>query len=144
MTPPPAWRPPHAYVPGQTPRHADGLFDRFGFDIDDIKGSDRWGLALAFIRDGYFWEAHELLEPIWIALPEESAERRIVQGLIQMANAGLKRRMKRDKAVARLEAIAQDLLAGARGHPGKAILGLNDSEIEALWRSALHRLPQAI
>ncbi|MGX9352046.1 DUF309 domain-containing protein [Shimia sp. W99] len=138
MTLPPAWRPPHAYVPGQTPRHADGLFDGFGFDIDDIKGSDRWGLALTFIREGYFWEAHELLEPIWMALPAPSAERRVVQGLIQLANAGLKRRMKRDRAVARLEAIGRDLLNDADAPRGKAILGLNDSEIEALWRSAIH------
>ena len=25
--PPPDWRPPHAYVPGQSPRHPEGLFD---------------------------------------------------------------------------------------------------------------------
>ena len=42
--------------------------------------------------------------PVWAALPQNSVERRLVQALIQIANAGLKARMGRTKAVARLAA----------------------------------------
>ena len=137
MTSAPAWRPPHAYVPGQTPRHPDGMFDRFRFDMDNIEGSERWVLALDLVREGYFWEAHEMLEPIWMSLPPESAERRVVQGLIQLANAGLKRRMARARAVARLEEMARTLLRDAAGAGEKAILGLTPAALTKLWQAAL-------
>ena len=137
MSAAPEWRPPHAYIPGQTPRHADGLFDRFEFDVDDIEGSERWALALGFLRDGFFWEAHEALEPIWMALPGASAERRVTQGLIQLANAGLKRRMARPRAVARLEEMARDLLSHGRNSAGQAILGLDEAQLDSLWQAAL-------
>ena len=101
MTAAPRWRPAYAYLPGKTPRHAEGTCDRFAFDRADLAGSERWQLALACLREGYFWEAHELLEPVWMDLPEDAPERALVQGLIQLANAGLKRRMGRAGAVAR-------------------------------------------
>ncbi|MEP2533020.1 DUF309 domain-containing protein [Shimia sp.] len=135
MTVAPDWRPPHVYVPGETARHDAGLFDRFGFSLDDIEASERWRLAHAFIQEGYFWEAHELLEPIWMGLPPGSRERALVQGLIQLANAGLKRRMGRENAVARLAEMARELLFVEGTEEEAVILGISRSDVSRLWNS---------
>ena len=42
--------------------------------------------GLALYRAGYFWEAHEAWEPLWLAAPPNSRERALLQGLIQLAN----------------------------------------------------------
>ncbi|PSL18699.1 DUF309 domain-containing protein [Shimia abyssi] len=127
------WRPPYAYVPGQTDRHSEDLFDRFEFGLDAIETSDRWQLALAFMHEGFFWEAHELFEPIWMSLPNGSADRALVQGLIQLANAGLKQRMGRNNAVARLSDLAKDLLQTALTGQRKAIPGMTREDVCRLW-----------
>jgi uncharacterized protein len=48
---------------------------------------DREGLTrgVALFNSGHFFEAHEVLEDVWRAAPE--AERRFLQGLIQLAVA---------------------------------------------------------
>ncbi len=102
--------PPFAHVPGQTPRHAEGAFDALRADPDTA-----WRTGCLYLSEGYFWEAHELLEAVWMAAPQASAERRLVQALIQLANAGLKARMGRPRAVARLWALAEAGLVGQRG-----------------------------
>ena len=123
------WRPPHAHWPGITPRHAEGLFDAFRtvrFPLEDAPG---WQAGLAFLRDGFFWEAHEVWEPLWMAAPPNGPERCLLRGLIQAANAGLKRAMGRPRAAARLDAIAgralQEAFARARG--GR-VMGLSSEE----------------
>ena len=136
MTAAPRWRPAYAYLPGKTPRHPEDRFDRFAFDRADLAGSERWQLALACLREGYFWEAHEWLEPVWMDLPEDAPERALVQGLIQLANAGLKRRMGRAGAVARLEIMARDLLRGGLA-AGAVIPGLDHAGIAELWQAVL-------
>lgn len=128
--PDPGWRPPWAYVPGQTPRHPEGRFDRLraGIRADlppaAMAAAPAWRFALAFLREGYFWEAHELLEPVWMACPQGSPDRLMVQGLIQLANAGLKRRMQRPKAAARLLGLAEGCRAQALDRAaGRPVLG---------------------
>lgn len=103
-------RPPHAYVPGQTPRHPEGRFDGLREDLDTA-----WRAGCLYLSEGYFWEAHELLEPVWMAEYEGSDARQLVQALIQVANAGLKVRMNRPRAVDRLLKLAGDALAGLEG-----------------------------
>ena len=109
-------QPTHAYVPGLTPRHPEGTFDsirgtaKLGMSTQDLAQCAAFRIGLRYIEEGFFWEAHELLEPVWMALPEPSPERRLVQGLIQIANGFLKRRMGRPKAARRLAAIARELV----------------------------------
>ncbi len=119
MKPPdPIPLPPHAYVPGQTARHPEGAFDawrgtaRAGMGAEELAQCRAWQAGWAFLEAGYFWEAHEVLEPVWMALPEGTTERRFVQAVIQAANAALKNRMNRPRAVARLRGIIGDLLTG--------------------------------
>lgn len=80
--------------------------------------------GLTFLDEGFHWEAHEALEPVWMALPPNSPERALVQGIIQIANASLKERMVRPNAVRRLCDLAEVQLRAA----GDASLGGVDAK----------------
>ncbi len=60
----------------------------------------RYGVDL--FNHGFFWEAHEVWEAVWRAAPPNSGRRQGVRALIQMANALLKRDMKKPNACRRL------------------------------------------
>jgi predicted metal-dependent hydrolase len=80
----------------------------------------RYGLALH--DGGFFWEAHEIWEAVWKAAPMNGRDRIALQALIQIANAGLKQRIARPRAAARLIEEASALLGelSARGGPPEA------------------------
>lgn len=107
--------PDFAYIPGQTPRHPERTFDdlrqtaRAGMSASDLLQCDAWKAGLHFLETGFYWEAHEVIEPVWLALPA-GPERQLARAVIQLANAELKQKMRRGNAVARLCAIAEDLL----------------------------------
>ncbi len=100
--------PHHAYIPGHNQRHPEGWFDdichtaRAGMSVDELTESIAFQTGQHYLESGFYWEAHEVLEPVWMALPEPSAERQLVQALIQFANAQLKIQMHRPKAALRL------------------------------------------
>lgn len=106
------------YVPGATSRPADGTYDalrqtaRYGMTIDDLAACDAWTSGWTLLDAECFWEAHEVWEAVWLALPPNSAERRFVQAVIQLANALLKEKMNRPQAVRRL---CVDCRRGLRG-----------------------------
>ncbi|WP_341861297.1 DUF309 domain-containing protein [Gymnodinialimonas sp. 57CJ19] len=118
---PKALTPTHAYVPGKTPRHPEGCFDpirdtaRPGMTEQELAESAAFQTGVAYLEHGYFWEAHELLEPVWMVLPEGSDARLMVQALIQLANAHLKQKMDRPKAALRLCDIVHALLGQTDG-----------------------------
>ncbi|MCB1343454.1 MAG: DUF309 domain-containing protein [Pseudooceanicola sp.] len=121
--------PSHAYVPGRTPRHAEGAFDVFHASVHGpLEETLAWRAGWHFIEGGFFWEAHEVLEPVWLALPPNAPERRFVQGVIQIANAALKLKMGRARAALRLCGIAEGLLAECAGPT--AIMGLDRATVE--------------
>ena len=60
----------------------------------------QYGLVLH--DDGFFWEAHEIWEAVWKAAPMNGRDRLALRALIQIANAGLKRRTERPRAAVRL------------------------------------------
>ncbi|MCA0870690.1 DUF309 domain-containing protein [Seohaeicola saemankumensis] len=78
----------------------------------ELAGTDAWRAGWQYFETGFYWEAHELWEPVWMALPEGAPDRALVQASIQLANACLKARMGRLRAVFRLCDIAQGLLDG--------------------------------
>lgn len=118
--------PLHAYIPGETDRHPDGAFDgirasaRQGMAAEDLANCAAFSTGLLYLEQGYYWEAHEVLEPVWLALPEATPERYAVQALIQIANARLKLRMERPRAALRLCDMAEDLAARA-GDPAMGL-----------------------
>jgi len=120
--------PPHAYVPGQTARHPEDFFDPIkarlhpGMDAAAPARSDAWRGGWTCFNAGFYWEAHELFEPVWMALPE-GPEREFVQGAIQLANAALKARMDRPRAVVRLCDMAEGHFT-ASGRKGDSVMGV--------------------
>ncbi len=109
------WRPPYAHVPGVNQRHAPNLFEPLKSCIDEevrieeLRTSVTWLQGQAFLREGYYWESHEVLEAVWLKCNPNTVERMIVQSLIQLANAGLKKKMQRENAFRRLLKMAEDL-----------------------------------
>jgi predicted metal-dependent hydrolase len=79
----------------------------------ELAACDAWTSGWAFLDAGFFWEAHEVWEAVWLALPPNSAERRFAQAVIQLANALLKEKMDRPKAVRRLCDECRTRLSGA-------------------------------
>ncbi|SMY06916.1 DUF309 domain-containing protein [Flavimaricola marinus] len=113
--------PSHAYVPGHTARHTEGAFDpirasvREGMSSKELARTEAFRAGLAFRASGHFWEAHEVLEPVWMACPPNSEPRAFVQAIIQLANAQLKLRMGKPRAATRLCQIALAHLDEVRG-----------------------------
>ena len=120
--------PGHVYVPGQTTRHAEGSFEDYHASVPpeialkDLPGTLAWRAGLRFFDEGFFWEAHEVLEPVWMATPDGTAEHQMVQCVIQLANAALKHRMGRPAAAQRLCTKARDHLRAARSAGGERVM----------------------
>lgn len=138
--------PPHAYVPGQTPRHAEGAFDALrhtvaeGSSDSELLATPAVRTGLAWMDLGYFWEAHELLEPAWMQARPNSRVRRFLKAAIQTANAGLKDRMGRGRAVVRLCREVRGLLAGLEeSEVGAEDLALLDRHLARLEK--MHPIP---
>jgi len=70
-------------------------------------------LGKTWIETGFYWEAHEVLEPIWLILPDASPDRYFIQSMIQTANALLKQRMGRGAAARRIVGLARAALVSA-------------------------------
>lgn len=126
-------------MPGRTARHAKGAFDglcdtaRPGMDARALAECDAWLAGWQYLRDGYYWEAHELFEPVWMQTAANSRERHLVQAAIQTANAALKEKMQRPRAVLRLCDLAQAHLA-ACGPKGAALMGVSPGALDGLLR----------
>ena len=134
---PPAWRPPYAYLPGRNQRHAEDLFEAIkngaqNVPLAEIAETEAWRFGQAFLREGFFWEAHEVLEPLWFACPPNSAERLLLQGIIQLANAGLKRAMDRPRAANRLFDQSKRLIDEAFQRSGTELLTLSAEDCSKL------------
>lgn len=115
--------PPDPHFPGRTPRPDPALFAPFRGNPD---AALRAGLSAFAAR--YYWEAHECWEGVWMAEPQASAARHLMRGLIQLANAGLKRRMGREAAALRILVLADASLREVQGAP----LGLDAGAVQRL------------
>lgn len=116
--------PGHRYIPGETARHPEGAFDEMRAAAPE-RGAEglAWAHGLRLLEEGFYWEAHEVLEAVWLALPPNAADRVMTQAVIQIANAGLKLLMKRPKAALRLCDEAERLAAEA-GRRAASPMGL--------------------
>jgi hypothetical protein len=88
--------PEHAYQPGldqQSARPKEHHYDAaWNTETATLLGSIgfRWGVDL--FNNGFYWEAHEAWEGMWLQAPGGSAARHVLQGLIQSSAAMLKAR----------------------------------------------------
>jgi predicted metal-dependent hydrolase len=79
------------------------------------RGSDHWQDNAAYLyghrllEAGFYWEAHEVWEAVWMNCRPNSTEKVLLQALIQQANARLKRSMGKENAARRLESMVEAL-----------------------------------
>lgn len=124
--------PAHKHIPGVNARHPEDAFDWIRIQAAAEAGNAAWEYGLRLLREGFYWEAHEVLEPVWMAASPNSAEKAMAQAVIQLANAALKLEMDKPKAAARLAGIVEALaVEAARG--GEVVLGV---EVAGVGRAA--------
>lgn len=129
--------PEAAHVPGRTPRPPEGFLDAVIAEAPartldgEADGNPVWHYGLVLIEHGFFWEAHEVLEPVWMRTAPNSRERFLLQAVIHIANGALKLRMGRPRAASRLAALARENLERAfEGHSGP-LMGLEREDVGA-------------
>ncbi|AAV96920.1 DUF309 domain-containing protein [Ruegeria pomeroyi] len=109
------------YMPGLTARPPEDLFEALHQSVpnqlrpDSLAACPAWIAGWRLLELGYFWEAHEVWEPVWMALPPNDAARHAVRAAIQLANAALKLRMGRQGAAQRLCSLAREAAGRANG-----------------------------
>ena len=132
MTPP---LPSHRYLPGRTARHPEDAFDAIKARAirptatTTAAQNEAWRYGLRLFDARFWWEAHEVLEAVWLNAPPNSAERAQVQAVIQLANAALKAELGKPNAAARLLALARDLIAEA-ALGCEAVMGLSLTRLQ--------------
>lgn len=137
--------PEEAHVPGQTPRPATSPVFEAAAAAPARTDPERWQenrtylYGIALYEAGFFWEAHEAWEPVWMHAPPNSRARALMQGLIQLANGCLKLRMGRPGAADRLLLLAEQHLSEAGADP---LMGLDATALRAEI-DAFRRAPEA-
>lgn len=135
--------PPEPHLPGMTSRPPEDFFDAVvqGLSVDmtpdQLAAHPAFDCGLQAMDRGYYWEAHELLEAVWMHLPPASAERHLVGGLIQIANAGLKLRMGRATAARKIMALADARLHEAFLRGQTSLMGLSAEKVSCHRTKAL-------
>jgi hypothetical protein len=73
--------------------HSYGREEPFlpGFAADQWRACGAYLYGVDLFNHGYWWEAHEAWEALWLAAGQETPTGRFLQGLIQIAAAQLKR-----------------------------------------------------
>ena len=129
---PPRYRPnrafpPYTYVTGKYPHpHSDPRGHSFGQSPQRVEPPSAenwrdcdaylWGLDL--FNHGYYWEAHELWEAVWMACGRKGASADFFKSLIKLAAAGVKAREGR--------------VAGVRLHARRALALLQQARVAVL------------
>jgi len=131
--------PDYAHLPGANARHEEGFLDHVIETIPDsvsetnIQGHAAWNYTLSLIEHGYFWEAHEVLEAMWMRAPMNSREKSFFKLMIQIVNAELKVKLMRNNAVKRLCEQAEESLEQVFGkHHSATLLGYSHTRISKI------------
>lgn len=125
--------PPYTYVPGHAAHpvsHPNGhARNRSLPSTWSLRDHFRWGQRL--FEHGYYWEAHEAWEPIWLEMGRTSGDALIVKGLIKLAASGVKCREGNAAGAIRHATRALELL---RSTPGCDLF--EDCDLNAAQESA--------
>ena len=119
--------PPYAHIPGQNPRHGHHVFEKVLQSVPPQTTSDKahenpaWGFGLKLLELGFYWEVHEVLEPVWQNALPNSREKYFIRGVIQLANAALKVEMTRKTASLRLVKLSIEEFENAKLH-GQSVM----------------------
>lgn len=100
--------PPYAFVPGRRPHpvsHPEGHSHGRASSLPPALDPGRWWKSHAYLlgcdlfNHGFYWEAHEAWEGLWIAAGRTGPMARFLQALIHLAAAGVKVREGRQAGV---------------------------------------------
>ncbi|MBX3442805.1 MAG: DUF309 domain-containing protein [Planctomyces sp.] len=114
--------PAYTHTPGVTPHplrdpagHSHGRHEPppSGFEPRDWMDCEAFVRGLRLFNRGYYWEAHEAWEAVWIAAGRTGPVADALKGLIKWAAAGVKAREGRPEGVRRHLARARELLLSA-------------------------------
>ena len=130
--------PPYSYVPGghwphPTASSAGHSRNHPRSPVAPIE-DDKWADSAAYLRGvalfnaGYYWEAHEAWEPLWLAHGRRGGIAAALQGLIKLAAAGVKIREGRPRGVCSHAARAALLFEESKRQGGRFRLGLDLNE----------------
>lgn len=123
--------PPVPYLPGVGVRPDPGW----------LTHAPPWPWAVDLFDGGYFWEAHEVWESMWIELPRSSPRARFLQGLLLCAGAMVKQSAGYPEAADALFLQAVEALEEAVFALGDVIDGVDVLEFVALVDLAMHDGP---
>ncbi len=107
--------PAHAHIPGSGSAPDLVPLERAKDLTPAVTQADEWQENVPYlyghdlVQAGFYWEAHEVWEAVWLATPANGPERLLLQALIQNANAQLKSGMQRENAAARLHIQVEEL-----------------------------------
>jgi predicted metal-dependent hydrolase len=146
--------PPYAFTPGRSP-HPRSDPDGHSYAAADVEAppldASRWRESETYLygidlfNHGYYWEAHEQWEALWLAAGRHGKTAEFLKGLIKLTASALKVRLGQKEGVRHhaLSAIAQmDAVAAAVGE--RRYAGLDVDRVQALARTLLamaDRLP---
>ena len=107
--------PPFTYIPGRTPRGDRSVVElhRLVLDPDNWAASPHFQQGLRLFCHGYYWEAHEAWESVWLQLGRTGPPSDFVKGLIKFAAAGVKVLEGNLRGAVRHLARARELLSGS-------------------------------
>jgi hypothetical protein len=115
--------PPYRHIPGLNARPEGALFDAVKSD-----GTQAWFYGIRLFNSGFYWEAHEVLEAVWLNALPNSRERYLVQAVIQLANGLLKEAMGRPNARRRLAGLARKQIVEAFPEGAGQVMGISAAE----------------
>lgn len=135
--------PAYAYVPGESPhptRDRDG--HSFGKrpdtpeppDPKDWRSCRDYLYGIDLFNHGFYWEAHEAWEGLWVACGREGVTATFLQALINLAAAGFKARWRSVRGLrANAETAARLFQSAARklGRQSRCYMGLDVAALGA-------------
>ncbi len=133
------------YIPGKGERPAHDFMGEIAQQAPAVTenssaaGNLPWLYGIALFNKGFYWEAHEVWEPVWMRALPNSREKHLVQGAIHLTNAALKKTMGLPQASRRLAKLADESFARAfvknDTQTGNILMGLSRDNLLQIKRS---------
>lgn len=140
--------PPYAYVPGKSPHplsdpqgHMFGQQEQAAAAGDPWWQNESWLWGFDLFHHGYYWEAHEAWENLWISVGRRGPAADLIKGLIKLAAAGVKAREGKPEGVRRHARRAEQLFAQATASAESESFPVPESSVEQ-WRKFARRVEQ--
>lgn len=145
--------PSYAFVPGQHPhptRNPAG--HSYGHEVpgrylppEAWRDNADYLFGVDLFNHGYLWESHEYWEALWLgAKRADPTQARFLQGLIQLAAAGLKVPMAQPSGLAKLSRTGSEHLEAVAAEAGARYMGLAIAPFVEEFRAFAASQPRSI